>query len=57
MHGADFTGLVRKDPRGPQGVPQVMAPTLQLRGQTTVDGEWRTREDVVDADRNYGAQM
>jgi hypothetical protein len=57
MHGADFAGLVRQDPRGPQGVPQVMAPTLQLRGQTTVDWEWRTREDVVDADRNCGAQM
>jgi hypothetical protein len=57
VHGANLAGLVRQDPRGPQRVTQVVASTLQLRGQTTVDWEWRTCEDVVDADRNYGAQM
>jgi hypothetical protein len=57
VHGANLAGLVRQDPSGPQGVSQIVAPTLEFRGQPTVDRERRASEDVVDGDQIVGAQM
>jgi hypothetical protein len=52
MDATDLVGLIGQDPRGPQGVAQIVTAPLQLRGETTIDGEGGAGPEVVD-----GAQM
>ncbi len=48
MDRSDLTGFVSEDPGRPQGVAQVVAARLELRGEAAVEGQGRAGEDPVD---------
>jgi hypothetical protein len=51
MDGTDLCRIIRQDPRGPEGVAEIMTPALEFGGQAAVDGPRRTTEDAVEGDQ------
>lgn len=57
MNRPNLLRLIGEDPRGPQGIAEVVAPALELGGKSSVDGEGAAGEELVDAEGLGGAQM